>query len=334
MKVPFVSVTLFLLLSLPTAGNNTPAAKGNPKAKPEPQGPAVLWREPADIAARDLYYGPGGKAHEPLGPFTFEKEDLAGTNPKIDVVDGNGVRWKVKLGNEARPETAGSRFVWAAGYFANEDYFLPEMRVWKMPHLHRGANLVSANGTLRNVRLKRHLTNQQKIGMWSWSDNPFKKTREWYGLQVLMAVINNWDLKDSNNAIFQYSGATPEQRYMVSDLGASFGARGWNWSKDNPEAYSRSHWIGSKSHDEIDFNVPGAPAVTRFPNFVETSRRLSLMWLGRKIPVADARWMGNLLGQLSPKQIRDAFRASGYSLDETERLSSVLERRIVELQKL
>ena len=36
------------------------------------------------------------------------------------------MKWRVKLGVEARPETVASRLVWAVGYYANEDYFLPE----------------------------------------------------------------------------------------------------------------------------------------------------------------------------------------------------------------
>ena len=60
---------------------------------------------------------------QPHGTFTFLKEDRKGSNPKFDVQDENGVKWKVKLGSEARPETVASRLVWAVGYFANEDYF-------------------------------------------------------------------------------------------------------------------------------------------------------------------------------------------------------------------
>src|SRR5579859_1311365 len=72
-----------------------------------------LWREPKNIASENLLYGVGSKEREPKGPFTFVKEDLEGTNPKYDVRDENGVKWKVKLGAEARPETVASRFVWA-----------------------------------------------------------------------------------------------------------------------------------------------------------------------------------------------------------------------------
>src|SRR5262249_23312323 len=41
-------------------------------------GPAVLWREPTDIASRNLFYGIGGKEHAPHGAFSFVKEDLDG----------------------------------------------------------------------------------------------------------------------------------------------------------------------------------------------------------------------------------------------------------------
>src|SRR4029078_2937709 len=65
---------------------------------------ASLWTEPRDVAARDLYYGAGRKAHQPHSPLKFVKEDLDGTNPKFVVQDASGTKWKVKLGLEARPE--------------------------------------------------------------------------------------------------------------------------------------------------------------------------------------------------------------------------------------
>src|SRR5262249_26234640 len=119
------------------------------------QGPAVFWRYPRDIATRDLFYGPGGEAHAPHGTFTFDKEDLAGSNPKFDITDEDGVKWKVKMGDEARPETVASRLVWAAGYFADEDYFAPILRVKEMPRLRRGRKYVAPGGIVYNVRLKR-----------------------------------------------------------------------------------------------------------------------------------------------------------------------------------
>jgi hypothetical protein len=44
--------------------------------------------------------------------------------------------------------------------------------------------------------------------------------------------------------------------------------------------------------------------------------------------------MGQLLARLSPKQIRDAFRAAGYSPEETDAFAAVMERRIAQLTRL
>jgi len=295
----------------------------------------VLWQNPVDITSRNLFYGPGGKAHEPRGPFTFEREDSAGTNPKFDVVDADGVKWRVKLGEEAGPETVASRLVWSVGYFANEEYFLPVIQVQKMQRLHRGNSHVSPDGTILRVRMKRHMPEEKKLGTWSWSKSPFKDSQEWYGLRVLMAVLNNWDLKDRNNSIYLTRESPPVERYVVSDLGASFGPTGLNGAtKGDPSAYCDSKWIKQVSGEFVDFHVPSPPAMQHYINIPEMTLRLRLVWLGRHIPRAHARWIGQKLAQLSPQQIRDAFRAGGYSAQDVERLSLVVERRIAELNKL
>jgi hypothetical protein len=297
--------------------------------------PAVLWREPGDIASRNLFYGPGGQSHVPQGTFTFKEEDMAGTSPKFDVTDQDGVTWRVKLGPEARPETVASRLVWAVGYFANEDYFMPTLHVEAMQHLSRGQNLVLPNNNVANVRLKRHLKDEKKIGSWSWAKDPFTDTREWYGLRVLMAVLNNWDLKDINNSVYLTRSEPIEERYVVSDLGDSFGPTGLNLAlKGKPAAYCSSKLINKTSPEFVNFNIPAGPPAFYFLNVPEMARRFSLVWLGKHIPRKDARWMGDLLARLSEKQIQDAFRAGGYSPQEVEELTKTVERRISDLEQL
>src|SRR5690242_4422202 len=67
-----------------------------PAAEPVPQ-PCILWQEPANLEARNLFYGPGGEEHQPTGdPYTFVEEDLDGTNPKFVVRDDAGTKWKIK----------------------------------------------------------------------------------------------------------------------------------------------------------------------------------------------------------------------------------------------
>jgi hypothetical protein len=299
-----------------------------------------LWREPKDIRSENLFYGPGGKEHEPHGPFTFVKEDLDGTNPKYDVRDQDGVKWKIKLGAEARPETAAARFVWAVGYHADEDYFLPEVRVTGLPaHVHRGQKLIGPGGEMQNVRLKR-TEGEKKEDIWRWRDNPFVNTRELDGLRVMMAVINNWDLKDENNAIRdeKHQDNGDKRVYEVSDLGSSFGTTGrglsHSKSKGNLRSYTRSKFIRKERPEFVDFNVPSRPAFLIVFNPHEFFGRMGMRWIGRDIPRQNARWIGDMLGQLSDDQIRDAFRSAGYQGSELDGFTSDFEQRVAELKKL
>jgi hypothetical protein len=288
----------------------------------------VLWKDPVDIASRDLFYGPGGIDHQPHGPFTFVKEDLDGTNPKFVVRDGNDVKWKVKMGNEARPETAATRITWAVGYYANEDYYVSTLQVNGMPaRLHRGQKLVQPGGIVRSVRLKRE--DAKKIGTWEWQRSPFSETRELNGLRVVMAVMNNWDLKDENNAIYREG---KEYTYTVSDLGASFGSASRTWprekSKGDINSYERSKFISHVTANSVSFRTPARPSWVFMVNPKEYFQRIHLEWIGKDIPRADVRWMGQLMGRISPAQLRDAFRAAGYSPRDVDAFTSIMEKRI------
>jgi hypothetical protein len=256
------------------------------------------------------------------------------------VRDEEGVKWKIKLGAEARPETVASRFVWAIGFHADEDYFLPEVRVTGLPErVHRGQKLIEAGGVMRNVRLKRE-QGEKKVDIWSWRTNPFVGTRELDGLRVMMAVINNWDLKDENNAIRDEKRKDDGDKrvYEVSDLGASFGTTGRGLShtksKGNLRAYTRSKFIKKERPEFVDFNVPSRPAMVILFNPHEFFSRMGMRWIGRDIPRQNARWIGDLLGQLSQDQIRDAFRSAGYEGRELDGFTTDFEQRIAELKKL
>jgi len=298
--------------------------------------PAVIWRAPGDIASRDLFWGPGGKDHAPKGAFTFVKEDMNGTNPKFDVTGQDGVKWKVKLGVEARAESAADRIVWAAGYFADEDYFVPYLSVRGMPsRLHRGWKMVGADGSVRNVRLKREDKSVKKLGHWSWRHDEFTGSREWNGLRVMMALINNWDLKDDNTAIDESHG---QRIFLVSDLGAAFGTAGRTWptwkAKDDFDSYSHSLFIRRVHGEFVNFATPGRPNWKIAVNPRSYFSRIRMEWIGRDIPVADARWIGGVLAGLSHQQICDAFRASGYSPREVEAFAGIVQQRIAALTRL
>ncbi len=310
---------------------------GAPKTAEKPaEGLPVLWRDPVGIASRNLIWGPGGEKDQPQGPFLFIKEDLHGTNPKFVIRDSAGVKWKLKVGVEAQPETAASRIVWAAGYFADEDYFVPDLIIENVPpNLKRGGKYVAANGYTRNARLKRYVEGEEKAGTWKWKENPFYGTREFNGLRVMMDLINNWDLKDANNRIFKKDG---ERIYLVSDLGASFATTGFGMthkeSKGNLKAYTDSKFIEKVAPPVVDFFGPGPPAVNHVFDLGNYAARFDMEWIGKDIPIADARWLGQILARLSPQQIQSAFGAAGYSPQEMADFAAVVESRIAELEKL
>jgi len=331
---PFLVIFAVLAVSLPVL-----ARKQDKTSKhADDQGIAILWSEPVDIASRNLFYGYGGEKDQPRGTMTFLEEDFKGTNPKFEVRDQEGTKWTVKLGVEVRPETAAVRLLWAAGYFTTEDYFVSTLEVENMPaHLKRGQDLVGPGGVIKNVRLKRH-PNGKKIGTWRWKHNPLAGTREFNGLRVMMALMNNWDLKDENNAI--YEGPDPPRKiYLVSDLGSTFGTTGRSWthaiSKGNLKSYSHSRFISKSTPQFVDFSTPSRAALIYFfTSFPEFFSRLHMRWIGKHIPRADAKWMGELLARLTPEQIRDAFRAAGYQPQQVEGFAKTVQERIAELNKL
>ncbi len=295
----------------------------------------VLWQDPGDIAARDMTWGPGGQAHQPHRPFRFVKEDLNGTSAKFDITDADGTKWKVKLGAEAHPETAASRLVWAAGYYADEEYYLPSFQVEGIPRLRRGAEYVEPNGIVHGARLKRYLKGEEKSGHWRWKDNPFFGTREFNGLRVMMALLNNWDLKDENNGVYEYDG---KRIYLVTDLGASFGTTSRRMTREagkgNLANYTASTFIANITPQVVDFGTPSRPAALLAIDPGEFKSRVDLEWIGREIPIADARWIGSILSGLTPAQIQTAFAAAGYSPQEVVGFSRIVEQRIADLNNL
>ena len=301
----------------------------------------VMWKEPADIASRDLFYGTGGKQHQPHGRLTFVKEERGGTSPKFTVRDEAGVKWMVKLGPEAGPETAATRIVWAAGYTTDEDYFVKRLRADEMPaNLHRGRQFMEADGSFPRVRLEREYDKNWKLENWKWRRNPFEGSRELNALRVLMAVLNNWDLKDVNNLVREVDdaqgGAT--RVYYVADLGSSFGGAGivlsMAKSTANADPYRSSRFIRKATPEYVDFEVPKRPPALFLMNPIELVRYLHERWVGTHIPRADARWTGTLLARLSDAQIREAFTAAGYPAAEANEFTRVLRDRIEQLCRL
>lgn len=293
----------------------------------------TLWRKPSNIASRDLIYGAGGKAHLPGKKLTFIKEDKGGSNPKFEVKDEKGVTWKVKLGLEAQSETAATRLLWAVGYFTDEDYYYPEIQVNGLKKLSRNSSLVSADGKVLGARLERVFEDMQAT-TWSWFDNPLARSKEMNGLKVMMALINNWDLKAENNKMVMRGGTEP--RFIVSDLGATFGKTGDHLvrSRNNISDFLTSKFIKKVGPEEVDFVLHSRPHPFLFFHLPYYLERTRMERITKHIPRTDARWIGELLNGLSNKQLGDAFRAAGYSASQVSALTGKIKSRIAELNRL
>lgn len=280
------------------------------KKKEMPTGTPVLWRDPGDVSSLNLLVGPGGEDMKPeLSSLTFIEEQKGGYSKKYRVRDGKGRVWVAKIGKEAQPETAANRLLWAAGYMTEITHLAPSATI-------------PGKGTFENVRFEARPEGVERAGEWRWDQNPFAGTREFNGLKILMALIENWDLKDANNQVLFVKG---ELHHVVSDLGATFGKTG---GQNSPMALLRQV-KGSR-------NEPGDYVSDKFIEAVEggqvrfhfSGKNSGLM---RGISVSDARWIGEILSRLSDKQIEDAFRAANYAPDVVRLLTAAVRARVNEL---
>jgi hypothetical protein len=294
---------------------------------------AVIWSDRGDATTMDLAGGAGGKSREPGVSFKFIKESEGGTAPKFIVEDENGVMWKIKLGPEAQSETAATRLLWAAGYFVDENYYRSKITVQGLTKLARGQEFVSNGNTVSGARLERQIKGEESTP-WSWYENVFVGTREFNGLRVMMALLNNWDLKEINNGSSITLGGSGE--YQIMDLGATLGNTGnnFNRSKGIAKDYAETRFIEKITPTYVDFVMHSRPfflGVVNLPNYRGRTRMESVV---KRIPLDDARWIGDRLGQFSTAQISDCFRAAGFSTADVEVYTRTVKERIAELKKL
>ena len=295
--------SMLIVLAFPAAAISQ-SDKNKDKDKKEKKtytGKPVLWNDPTDIQARNLLLGAGGDSMKPdLNRVTFIEQKTGGWSTKYRVKDGAGNEWIAKLGKEAQTDTAANRILWALGYETEIAYLVPHLKI-------------EGKGDFDNVRLEARPADVKRVGPWSWENNPFKDTLEFRGLKILMVMINNWDMKDDNNQILTTRKESDAPlRYIISDLGGSFGKTGGviSRSRNKPSDYVKATFIEKVNGDVIDFNYGGK------------NKKLF-----EGLTVSDARWLSNLLGRLSDDQLKDAFRAANYSQEEVDQLSTAFRER-------
>lgn len=306
MKVCFTfGSSVILVFALLALGQEAPK-----KQKATPAGTPVLWQEPSNIATRNLYLGPGGEAMKPsLTKVTLIEEKETTGAAKFRVRDGAGREWMVKSGGEEQAEVAASRIVWAVGYYTDVSYLVPTVEI-------------DGKGTLQNARFEARLKGVKRLDEWLWDDNVFNGTRELQGLKVLLALLDNWNLKNENNKILftrDDEARSSELQYIISDFDTKFDKSGvspglWHATKN---VVTKVKLIDNVKANLVDFGYAG-----------KHKERLA------GITVDQAKWMGGLLGRLSAQQLRDALRAANYSGEEIAALEKTLRSRIDELLSL
>jgi hypothetical protein len=294
------ALLLILMMSAACAVNTRPTV--------EPDRMAEFWAEPADVRSRNLFEGAGGArlAPDPQGRYSLIEVDDTGFSPGYDVKDEAGRIWSVKLGPEARTEVVVSRILWAMGYHQPPVYYLPR---WTL--VDKGATRTEPQARFRLE------SGREDVGDWSWRNNPFLDTQPFAGLFVLMVIVNNWDLKSQQNAIYEVSGngGGPGVQYVIKDLGASFGKTSW-WlpgNRDEIEDFEKEPFITGVSKNRVQFAFRGAWLE---PQLIDS------------VTPADVRWICDRLARLSPQQWLDAFRAGGYTEAEASRFIRRLQEKI------
>ncbi len=297
-------ITLILLVSFPVSGYQD--------KKKEPQiGMPLLWREPVDIASRNLYLGPGGESMKPdLSKVALIEEKESSSAAKYRVRDGAGREWVVKVGGEAQAETAAGRLVWAAGYYTDINYFVPRVEIQGV-------------GVVENARFEARAKGIKRLDEWLWEDNPFASTTELQALKLLLVLLDNWNIKNENNKILfaRDAEAGPVLFYTISDLDLAFDKSGTEpslWHKRNgaPEE-GKAKLIDKVKDGVLVFSYAG-----------RHKERLS------NITVAQARWLSGWLSRISDQQLQDACRAASYNTEDTRMITKAIRTRINELANL
>jgi hypothetical protein len=296
------SCLVLALLALSCLPSKKPRVDGSP-----PPALEELVEAHPDIAERDLFHGVGGPELVPRTDveYRFLEKDESGVNTNYEVEDPMGRKWDAKFGTEVNSEVVASRLHWAIGFHQPPLYYVREWRIASGPHA----------GVQVEARFRYESPDWKKDGEWPWQDNAFSGTREMRGLIVLNILINNWDLKTSNNKRYLRSQETPHRVFVVKDLGQSFGTsrRGFIGSNSSVADFLKEEFIQGTAGDRVQFVYQPA-----FWN----------MGVMHGITREDVLWTCRRLAQLSDRQWRDAFRAGGYSEVESSAFISHMQRKI------
>lgn len=294
----------------------------------------TIWRDPGDVERLDFREGPGGEDGAPAPPYTFIEEHATSSNPCLSVRDAKGRTWRVKWGDEIRSETFAVRVAWAAGFYAEAAYFVPEGRIEELSALGRARDCVGEDCCFRDARFELDERGVRKLfdeHGWDWDTNPFKGTRELNGLKIVLMLVSNWDNKDvrdvargSNTAVFEHElpDGSVEARYLIIDWGATMGKWG--------SPITRTKWDCegyASQNTEFVLGVEGGVVKWGY-----TGQRTDEATEG--ITAEDVRWLYRYIGRITDLQLRDGLLASGATEREAEHFTEAIRDRINQLGRV
>jgi hypothetical protein len=216
----------------------------------------------------------------------------------VSVRDGRGLTWSVKFGPEVKAESFATRLVWAAGYFAEPTYFVPEGTIEGATSLARAAAFIK-NGKFSDARFELRDESVYRLvqpAKWFFDDPGVKGSKELAGLKLTIMLLSNWDIKRANTAVVEAGG----YRYdAVVDWGASMGV-----SQDRT---ARSKWDceGFAKQSQNFVQEVGDGFVTL--NYSGKERHV----ITTNIRVEDVKWYVDRMGKLTEAQIRAGLQAAG-----------------------
>ena len=278
-----------------------------------------LWQA-IDQSSLDLFYGVGGAelAPKPNTRFKFIEEDRTGASPGYTVRDEEGHEWDVKLGVEVQPEIVVSRLLWALGYHQPPTYYVPSG--WELSDA--PGDLKMAQGPQGAARFRPERPNEKVADEWSWYENPFVGTREFKGLVLANFMLEQMDLKTSNNKVYAVDPPVGgrSRMFVVRDLGYALG-------KESPKlGWLRWRWMRGSKNDIDDFEESGF--IRQVEDRIEFDYHGLDGGLFEGMSTADIGWLCEQFARLSDSQFDDAFRAAGYPEDIRARYIRKIKEKI------
>jgi len=290
----------------------------------------LLWHNPGDVSKADLGGAVGTGIPAPKPPFTFLKEDMSGSWPKVLLKDASGRTWNAKFGFEVKPECFTWRLPVAVGYYVEPSYYVASGQIQGMTAMKRATPSVQPDGNFKDARFQIRDSSFKYMDRltWKWVGNPFAGTRELKGLEILIMLASNWDNKDgtagpgnSNTGIFErIVNGRRQWLYSFTDWGSGMGFWG--------DKTGQSNWVcKSYTQQTAEFvkGVKNGGVVFGYEGHHNDDFKTN-------IRPADVAWLMKYLGRITDDQLRAALRSAGATPDEETCFTKAIRTRIEQLR--